>query len=119
MSDHPPVNVITRVLAVLRQRCPRCLMGPTFNDMWEMYEACPNCGLIYEREPGYFTGAMYLSYGMAGLICIPLWIWLVYLEMPTFAVLLIIAGALLGATPLLFRYSRIVWLHLDQMIAPR
>ena len=30
-----------------------------------MNEACPACGLKFEREPGYFVAAMYLSYGAA------------------------------------------------------
>ena len=34
--------------------------------MWVMNENCPLCGLDFDRgEPGYFTGAMYVSYGMA------------------------------------------------------
>ena len=27
-----------------------------------MYKRCPVCGLTYEREAGYFIGAMYVSY---------------------------------------------------------
>ena len=27
-----------------------------------MHERCPVCGLKFEREPGYFLGAMYFSY---------------------------------------------------------
>ncbi len=30
-----------------------------------MQECCPNCGLKFEREQGYFLGAMYISYGLA------------------------------------------------------
>ncbi len=31
-----------------------------------MNEHCPQCGLQFGRgEPGYFTGAMYFSYGLA------------------------------------------------------
>ncbi|MEM7031400.1 MAG: DUF983 domain-containing protein [Chloroflexota bacterium] len=119
MADYPDISLAHRVWVVLQQKCPRCLSGAIFSDAWEIFEACPNCGLMYEREPGYFTGAMYLSYGMAGLICIPLWVWLVTLGLPTYATLLIVAAALAIATPLVFRYSRIVWLHLDQIIAPR
>ena len=118
-DDYPSVGIFPRILAVLQQRCPRCLSGTIFDDTWDMLDTCPNCGLQYEREVGYFTGAMYLSYGLAGGLCIPLWLWLITLELPNYGVLLIIAGALLAAAPLVFRYSRIAWLHLDQMISPR
>ena len=30
-----------------------------------MHPQCPVCGLRYHREPGYFLGAMYISYGLA------------------------------------------------------
>jgi len=30
-----------------------------------MNEHCPHCGLRFEREQGYFLGAMYISYGLA------------------------------------------------------
>jgi len=30
-----------------------------------MNDRCPACGLRFNREPGYFLGAMYISYGMA------------------------------------------------------
>jgi hypothetical protein len=30
-----------------------------------MHEYCPVCGLKFEREEGYFLGAMYISYGLA------------------------------------------------------
>jgi len=30
-----------------------------------MNERCANCNYKYDKEPGYFFGAMYLSYAMA------------------------------------------------------
>ena len=30
-----------------------------------MFERCPVCGLKFEREQGYFLGAMYVSYALA------------------------------------------------------
>ena len=33
--------------------------------MAKMYQQCSVCNLKYEREPGYFLGARYISYGLA------------------------------------------------------
>ena len=33
-----------------------------------MHERCPVCDLKFEREAGYFLGAMYVSYGLALVI---------------------------------------------------
>ena len=30
-----------------------------------MHDCCPACGLHFNREAGYFLGAMYISYGLA------------------------------------------------------
>jgi hypothetical protein len=36
-----------------------------------MYERCPACGLKFEREDGYFLGAMYIGYGLGiGVIAV-------------------------------------------------
>jgi uncharacterized protein (DUF983 family) len=54
--------------AVINAKCPRCRVGKIYaNKMYslggqKMLVACPHCGLTYEREPGYFYGAMYVSY---------------------------------------------------------
>ena len=52
-------------VAALRQRCPKCRDGPIFSGRVRMNEFCPRCGLRFEREPGYFLGAMYFSYVLA------------------------------------------------------
>ena len=56
--------------AILRQMCPRCRSArifrkSIFTGFPRMHECCPNCGLKFEREQGYFLGAMYISYGLA------------------------------------------------------
>jgi hypothetical protein len=30
----------------------------------KMHEKCSHCGLIYQIEPSFFYGAMYVSYGL-------------------------------------------------------
>lgn len=35
-----------------------------FRGRFEMNATCPVCGHRFEREPGFFQGAMYVSYGL-------------------------------------------------------
>lgn len=119
MTQPQPHRALSRFIAIIQQRCPRCLKGAVFSDLLQTFEQCPQCELKYEREPGYFTGAMYLSFGMAGLISIPLWLLLVYYEFSSGWIMPFVGAVLVGVSPLVFRYSRVVWLHLDQLIAPR
>ena len=61
--------------AILTLRCPRCRRGKLFKGLIGMPERCPECGMIYEREHGYFVGAMAISYGLAvGLVAIPVYL---------------------------------------------
>jgi hypothetical protein len=30
-----------------------------------MHDSCTSCGCDFEKEPGFYTGAMYVSYGLS------------------------------------------------------
>jgi uncharacterized protein (DUF983 family) len=51
--------------SLVRARCPRCRQGRMFRGSLTMNDPCPVCGLIFQREEGYFLGAMYCSYVLA------------------------------------------------------
>jgi uncharacterized protein (DUF983 family) len=104
---------------VMRQRCPRCLQGRVFAGVFRMHARCPVCGLQFEREPGYFVGAMYLSYGLAIIATAVVWLPMVLLGRSLGEVLLASGALLIAASPWLFRYSRVLWLHLDHAVDPR
>jgi membrane protein YdbS with pleckstrin-like domain len=76
--------------------------------------------MVLEREPGYFFGAMYFSYGMSVAILVPLYFLLQWL-LPSWSeyyVVLLAALGYLPLVPLVFRYSRVMWIHLDRSAAP-
>jgi hypothetical protein len=110
---------VKRLVAVLRLRCPRCLEGRVWRGFLSMNQVCPKCGLVFEREPGYFTGAMVVSYVLAvpalGAIVIAL---MTVGGLSAVPALLIGDVAYLALVPFIFRYSRVVWLHLDWGIDP-
>ena len=84
-----------------------------------MNEPCPRCGLRFEREPGYWTGAMVASYalGVPVLVLIVAALWL--LTGWDIVLVLIVGDVLfLAAAPFIWRYSRVLWLHLDWLIDP-
>jgi uncharacterized protein (DUF983 family) len=112
-------NSFSRLAAIVKQQCPRCLQGQVFATLFRMHEQCPVCRLPFEREPGYFTGAMYLSYGVAIIFTSPVWLMMAWLGRSLGEVLLVIGPLLVAGCPWLFRYARILWLHLDQAFDPR
>lgn len=106
--------------AVVRGLCPRCRGGAVFRGRIAMNVQCPSCGLKFEREQGYFLGAMYISYTFA-IVLITLLFWSVSLVAPQAsfeAALMAATVVFLPFVPAVFRYSRILWMYFDRMIDP-
>lgn len=84
-----------------------------------MCERCSVCDLKFQREEGYFLGAMYISFGLAlliiALIALLLWIvtgwWIT--RVTIWAVVLFLPLA-----PAISLLSRVLWIYLDQAVDP-
>lgn len=114
--DIPPGMSPTQSL--LRLRCPGCREGDVFAGAFRMHETCAECGVRFEREQGYFLGAMYMSYGLGLIEVTPLVLALVLLGVG-YGWILVATGLLLAASSSwLFRYGRILWLHMDHACDP-
>lgn len=105
--------------AILALRCPRCLKGRVYERGLRMHKSCPECGLPLEREPGFYLGAMYFSYGMAILVALPLCVYLFFRGVSPGWNALAGTGVIAALSPWLIRYSRILWLHFDQRFDPK
>jgi hypothetical protein len=112
----------SRWYAFLHAKCPRCHHGDMFlnknpyrfRDMSKMPAACPVCRLDYSPETGFYWGAMYMSYGLTifSSILNVIIIGLIF----GFEIYPLIIGntiILILGFPLFFRYSRVIWLHLN------
>ena len=103
----------------LRLRCPRCGAGRLFRKAFRMYEECRSCGLKFEREQGYFIGAMYINYAATIAIAVP-----GFFLLDVFAGLTINQQLALWVPfaiifPLLFfHHARSLWLVLDYFFNP-
>jgi len=108
---------VRRIKAIILQRCPKCCEGKVFRRFMSMNERCPVCDLKFEREPGYFLGAMYFSYAF-GLVTTAYWFPMLLLGVSPWFVIGIPSIHLFLQTPIAFRYSRVMWLHLDHGFDP-
>ncbi|HEX6062250.1 MAG TPA: DUF983 domain-containing protein [Candidatus Limnocylindria bacterium] len=105
--------------SILLLRCPRCRQGELFRGLLDMPERCPVCGLVYEREHGYFVGAMAISYGLAVALVGLLFFAVLALTHWSLEWVLLVSGvAFLPLAPLCLRYSRALWMNLDRRIDP-
>jgi uncharacterized protein (DUF983 family) len=110
-----------RPTTILKRRCPRCGQGAIFRSLMTMNETCPVCGLDFSRgDPGYFTGAMYVSYALA-IPLIALGTLIAYLIVSRWSLFRLVMAATLACVPLIpwiWQYSRVIWIHFDQSIDP-
>jgi uncharacterized protein (DUF983 family) len=104
------------VRGILRQRCPRCREGRVFRGSLTMNDPCPVCGLIFQREEGYFLGAMYFSYLLSSAL-ITAFFFAASALLPDWSGFVVAGLAVvlyLPFIPAVFRYSRLLWIYLDR-----
>ena len=53
-----PATTMQMVGRALQRRCPRCGARNIFRSYFELHERCHGCGMLFERDPGYWVGAM-------------------------------------------------------------
>ena len=108
-------------LAILKAKCPQCQSGKMFkksalklNGFTEMFDTCSICGLTYEVEPGFFWGAMYVSYGITTGMMLVIGV-LVYTisnhEARFWGYIIPIFLAMFLSIPFTYRYSRVLMLY--------
>ncbi len=84
-----------------------------------MHDRCPVCDLKFEREEGYFLGAMYIGYSLAlatiAFLTLVLWFSFHWHFRTT-----VVAAVLLFVplVPLLTVMARVLWIYLDQAVDP-
>jgi uncharacterized protein (DUF983 family) len=112
---------IVLLIRALLLRCPACGSAGLFTSWFAMRTACPGCGLVMEREEGYFLGAMMFNLVFSELLFVALltgvvlWTW----PDPPWDALWI--GGVLGMVlfPLLFYpLSKTLWLAFDLLFRP-
>ncbi|GIK75975.1 MAG: hypothetical protein BroJett021_49630 [Chloroflexota bacterium] len=108
-----------RFLALLRQHCPVCLRGQVFTSLFGMHTHCPECGVKYERETGYFLNSMFIGYAAGFLILAPTAVLLALMDVSIAVFSSVIILETIVLTPLIFRYARLIWMHADQLLDPR
>jgi hypothetical protein len=112
-----------KLYSIFFNKCPRCNKGkfwksnnPYYNLFFnggENHNNCLNCDLKFEIEPGFFYGAMYISYGLGiGIGSLILIISLAVFQMKNILLLSLIIGiSILILAPVNYFLSRLIWLN--------
>ena len=114
MSKYPGA-----LASLIGQKCPQCRSEKVFLhkiyswNFLKMHRHCPNCNMDLEPEPGFYWGAMYISYGFNAALAIIVSLLLYFVfgnpDMWTYAVIIGVLSILL--IPPFIRYSRTMLLY--------
>lgn len=113
--------------SIFALKCPRCHEGDTFETgswsfkkSFDMLQRCPKCDLNYFPEPGYYFGAMFISYVWTGWFCllfVALFHWILGWSLTvTFGLLILF---LVINFVYIFRISRLMWININVRYDPR
>lgn len=111
----------SRIQAIIEGKCPQCREGKMFMyPFWQitkfdkMHDNCPVCNLRFEVEPGFWYGAMFISYAInvAFLAFLGVAIFFVFNDPPILYYIIPITVLSLAAVPFNFRASRSIFIHL-------
>jgi uncharacterized protein (DUF983 family) len=114
--------MLSSVCHIFNNDCPNCHKGKVFADKSfffsigfpKMNTHCSHCNFKFEKEPGYFFGSMFVSYGIAVLEGLLTY----FLIRPFFDsnfdfwMFPIIAVVLLSLTFFNIRLSRMIWIYM-------
>lgn len=112
---------MSKVLNALKCKCPNCKKGKIFNtkgnilllNIPKMNDRCTVCNYKFERETGFFFGAMFVSYALAAAQMITslvlFWYFIDLSPLRVFAIIVIIAFLL---STINFKLSRSIWIYL-------
>lgn len=114
------MHVKSEFSAIIEAKCPKCRQGDlfphspfSFKKFDKMNTLCPECNFRFEVEPGFFIGAMYVSYAITVALMITMGVilyvllnnppnWVYFITFPITITLLL---------PFIFRYSRVLYLY--------
>ncbi len=115
------MSITTSLVRGLLLRCPNCGRGRLFRRGFTMYTKCTVCGWRFEREEGYWTGAIAVNLIVTELLIalavVPLAIAFAAAHQPP--TLLLIGLPLPILLPFLFfRHAKSLWMCFDFIVHP-
>lgn len=119
----------TRVYSILNNRCPVCLEADVLkyknafhpSKFDKMHERCSNCNHKFEREPGFFYGAMYVGYAISVAFSVAIFCttYLLFPDTPYWIYIILILGGLILLAPITYRGGRLIWLNIFNGYKPK
>jgi uncharacterized protein (DUF983 family) len=109
------------IQSIAQSKCPHCREGDIFlqsnpyklKEMTDMPDECKVCGQDFKIEDGFFLGATYVSYAITIAISVGILFFGFFLFGLTFLQTLpLMLTVLVALTPVIVRYSRVLWMYM-------
>jgi len=111
----------SKLYSIFNNKCPKCQEGDFFSvpnsydlkNFSKMEKQCKVCDLSYEPEPGYYFGAMYVSYAINVAVFVSVWVACIVLFKDINVWYQVLASVVIGLvlTPATFRWARLSWIN--------
>jgi len=111
----------SKLYSILFLKCPRCQKGAFFeanpyklSNFNKVKERCPKCELKYSIEPSFYTGSMYVSYGVGIAVAVAVYVLTVLFELNLNIkeLFFLIVFTLVLAMPWIAAVSKSIWANL-------
>ena|SRR5690242_4170987 len=103
----------------VKLRCPECGLGKLYRAPFRMRSRCKFCDLVYEREQGYFVGAIYVNVIVTESLLLGSLLIYVLLARDISETIIAILIVLAMILPLaFFHHSRSLWMSIDHILNP-
>lgn len=105
------------LLRGLLKHCARCGSGHLFRRWVSIKPDCPGCGLHFEREQGYWAGALAINFILTGglyLITIGTILAITIPEVPVVPVLAIVIPIGVLGPIIAYPFSKTIWIAVDR-----
>ena len=106
------------IFKIIAQRCPKCGDGKMFKGIFSMNEKCSICHFKFNRGEGFYTMAILIANFLYALIVAPTLLVMTTNNKPIIDIVFTLGGISIIVVPLIFRYARTIWLHVDFFVHP-
>ena len=109
-----------KLYSIAHLKCPRCQKGNLFTvansynlmKMLDMPDSCPVCKQDFVKEPGFYSGALWVSYPIVmGILILSGVVFHFVVKLSFYQVMIAAVVVLLALQPLIMRYSRAIWIN--------
>jgi uncharacterized protein (DUF983 family) len=101
------------------KHCARCGSGHLFPKWFDIVDDCPQCGLHFEREQGYWAGALAINIGFtAAVFAITLITALAFTipKVPVAPILAVLIPLMIILPIVFYPFSKTIWVAVDRAL---